>query len=120
MDLLFRGTALIGMTLMAFWMKTHVRSVKTSWYKAQELRLRLLADPAGTYEAVCHHPGSTDAMNTDALCQVEVFRKSSSRGWVPLCTDEFTRASRWYEIRLQCRFPHGLVTPMSAKTRFWR
>jgi hypothetical protein len=87
---------------------------------AQELRWSLLADPSGTYASICHYPDKIDAPTSAVSCGVEVFRKSTFYGWIPLCADAFTNASRWYEIRLQCRFPHELLNPISAKTRFWR
>lgn len=120
MDLLFRGTSLVAVIIMALWMNAYVLSVEASWHRAQELRWSLLADPFETYATICHLPDSINAPNTDGSCGVEVFRKSTSYGWIPLCADVFTKASRWYEIRLKCRFPHGMHTPISAKTRFWR
>lgn len=120
MDLLFRGTPLVAVIILTLWMKAFAVSVEASWHKAQELRWSLLADPSATYAAICHHPDSLNVPNTAGLCGVEIFRKSTSHGWIPLCADAFTLASRWYEIRLHCRLPHGLPTPISAKTRFWR
>ena len=118
MDTVLRMGTTLGVALVALGIQTFVDSVESTWNRAQRLRLSLLASPSDAYSTYCQEPENDG--KAASFCSASIMRKTRSGAWVALCDLPFTKASRWYEIQLECKFPYGPLPEVTAKTRIWR